>query len=121
MKNLTVILLILLFSCSASKEFDNTSKPIGGEEQVRSVMLNEFRNDYYNLSGYKLSLNLYIDDRGFVKNVSSMIKPANWMDSYDWAKFYNKIENAFIDHIQFTPATRDGKPVPANFKYYFTF
>ena len=121
MKIIFIVLFIILLGCSGSKEFDNILTPIGGEEQVRLVLLKEFGSDYYNLSGYRLSLNVYIDKNGFVKSVSSMYKPANWMDSNDWITFSNKIKNAFIDHIQFTPATKDGRRVPAEFRYFFNF
>lgn len=121
MKNIFIVLSIILLGCSGSKEFDNTITPIGGEEEVRSVLLKELGNEYYNLTGYRLSLNIYIDKNGIVKGVSSMYKPANWMDSNDQVKFYSKIKNAFIDHIQFTPATKNGRRVPGEFRYYFTF
>ena len=84
-------------------------------------MLNELGNDYYNLSGYRLSLYVYIDKNGIVKSVSNMYKPANWMDSIDWITFLNKVKNAFMEHIQFIPATKDGRPVSVKFRYYFTF
>ena len=69
MKNVFIVLFIILVGCSGSKQFDNILTPIGGEEQVRSVLLKEFGSDYYNLSGYRLSLNVYIDKNGFVKSV----------------------------------------------------
>ncbi len=121
MKTISIFLFIIILGCSGSKEFDNVITPIGGEEQVRSVLLNELGNDYYNLSSYRLSLNVFMDENGFVKSVSNMYKPANWMDSIDWIKFSNTIKNAFIDHIQFTPATKDGKRIPVKFRYFFTF
>ncbi|NNJ53992.1 MAG: hypothetical protein HKP17_12550 [Ignavibacteriaceae bacterium] len=50
-----------------------------------------------------------------------MYKPANWMDSIEWTTFHKTVRNAFIDHIQFTPAIKDGRRIPANFRYYLTF
>ncbi|MBT8377934.1 MAG: hypothetical protein KJN64_01750 [Ignavibacteria bacterium] len=121
MKNLSIVFFILLLGCSGSKEFDNIITPIGGEEQVRSILLNELGSDYYNLSDYRLSLYVNIDEQGFVSSVGSMYKPANWMDSIEWTTFHKTVRNAFIDHIQFTPAIKDGRRIPANFRYYLTF
>jgi len=114
-----IILFILFLSCSGSKEIDNAPIPIGGEQQVRSVLYNELGKDYYNLSGKRLELKLNIDKNGAVEKVSfpTHVSPR----SEENVIFESKITNAFIDHIKFTPATKDGNPIGAEFKYYFTF
>lgn len=119
MKNLFILFLILFLSCSGSKQFDQTPTPIGGEEQVRWVLTKELGEDYYTLSRKRLRLSIQIDKNGVVEKVIFPVRATNWTE--DIAVFESKIKNAFMNHIKFTPAIQDGKPIAAEFEYQIIF
>ena len=106
-------------SCSGSKQIDQSPTPIGGEEQLRWVLTQEFGGDYKTLLGRKLRLSKMIDTNGVVERVSFPRRVTSWTE--DIAVFKSKIRNAFMHHVKFTPVIKDGKPVEAEFRYQFIF
>ena len=112
MEKLSPILIFLLLNCSGSKEFDEWPTPIGGDIRVQEVFIQELGSDYYKIDAKFLIFSVMINEEGKIIYVSMVGGGSN-------PRIYDKLEKAMIDHIKFTPATKDGKRVKAGFKYTF--
>jgi TonB family protein len=114
MSKLQFILLLLLLSCSGSKDFDETPTPIGGDNKVRSVFQQTLGSTYYDVTGSKVRLSIRINKDGVIEQVSMSQRTSN-------ERINRTLVFALKDQIRFTPATKDGKRVEAHFEYEFNF
>ena len=74
--------------------------------------MQEMDRDYYNIDASLIIFNIRIDETGKIKSASIRGGAST--------RFINdKIKKAMIEYVRFTPATKEGKPVEANFKYVF--
>jgi hypothetical protein len=107
------IVILLILNCSGSKDYDETPMPIGGDEKVRSVFLQVFGRNYYDLSGSRVRFLIEIDKDGEIDSISEI---------HGFSKNLNDtLIRAMKDYIKFTPATKNGERVKAKFYYTFFF
>ena len=114
MKKFQLILLLLLFSCSGSKEFDEIPTPVGGDSRIRSVFHQALGSAYYKVEGSKVRFSIRISKDGVIEEVGMSKRTPD-------ERVNRTIVYALKEHIRFTPATKDDKRVEAQFEYDFTF
>lgn len=107
-----MILIFLLMNCSGTKEFDEWPTPIGGDIGVQKIFMQELGSDYYKIDARFLIFSIIINEEGKILSVGLGGGTSNRLIN-------DKLERAMIDHVKFTPATKNGKPVKASFKYTF--
>jgi hypothetical protein len=113
-----VIIILLSISCSGSKDFDKKPEPVGGEERVRDIFKQTLGPGYMGLVGKgRATFDIWINKNGVVREV--LVK--NYY-GIEMNEYLNKLlVKSMKDKIKFTPATKNGEPVKANFKYTFYF
>ncbi len=107
------VLILLILSCSASKDYDETPLPIGGDMRLRQVFQLYLGNAMYDLRGRIITFSIKINEAGNIRWVSIQRGVG-----YEYDQM---LETAMKTHISFTPATKNGKSVEAQFTYSFRF
>ena len=113
MKKFQIIIVLLLFSCSGSKEFDETPVPIGGDNAVRSAFQQYLGNAYTDVAGSSVSFTIRINEKGTVEEVSMSRRT-------DIESINRKLPFILKEQIKFTPAAKNGKKIRAVFDYTLT-
>ena len=113
MKKFQIIIVLLLFSCTGSKEFDETPVPIGGDNAVRSAFQQNLGSAYSTVAGSDVSFTIRINEKGTIVEVSMSRRTDN-------ERINKTLPFILKDQIRFTPASKNGKNVPALFGYTIT-
>lgn len=114
MNKLGFILILLLLSCSVSKDFDETPTPVGGDERVRLVFHKSLGSTYYKVVGSTVRFSIRINKDGVIEQISMSQRTSD-------ERINKTVVFALKDNIRFTPATKEGRRVKAHFEYDFTF
>ena len=69
MNKLQFILILLLISCSGSKDFDELPSPIGGDNRIRFVFHQSLGSEYYKVEGSRVSFSIRISKDGVIEEV----------------------------------------------------
>jgi hypothetical protein len=113
MKNIQIIIVLLLFSCSGSKEFDETPTPVGGDNAVRSAFQQYLGSAYSDVAGSSVGFTIRINEEGTIEEVSMNRRTDN-------ERINKTLPFILKDQIRFIPATKNGKKAPALFGYTLT-
>lgn len=114
MKKLQFILLLILISCSGSKDYDEMPTPIGGDSRVSFVFHQSLGSKYFKMEGSRVTFLISISKEGVIEQIGMSRRTGD--------ESINKtLVFAMKEHIKFTPATKDGKRVESQFEYDFTF
>jgi len=114
MKKVQFILLLILLSCSGSKDFDEAPTPIGGDSRVRFVFHQSLGSKYFRVEGSRVTFLIRISKEGVIEQIGMSHRTSD--------ESVNKtVVFAMKEHIKFNPSTKDGKRVESQFEYDFTF
>ena len=108
-----MILLLLTLSCSASKEYDETPVPIGGDTAVRRAFQFAIGNGVNDLRGQTITFLIKTNENGKTKSVKVKRGVGIYYDE--------QLETAIKTLIDFTPATKNGRRVEAEFLFSYRF
>jgi hypothetical protein len=128
MKILSILFLILLFACSASnKETTSTIEqvrgekptPEGGDEEVRSIFLDELEESYEEIRGANVEFSMWVNESGYVDLIQGVIaiKDKKMLEG----AILVKLKDTMMNNIRFNPAIVNGRNRRVFFYYSITF